>query len=51
MELMAVGVAVGVGVVAVEVAEAVVEMTPLDFVVIENRLDLVSEIEQQKHKN
>lgn len=48
MELMAVGVVV---VAAVEVAEAVVEMTPLDFVVVEKRLDLVSEIEQQKHKN
>lgn len=49
MELMAAEVVEVVAV--VEVAEAVVEMKPLDFVVIENRLDLVSEIEQQKHKN
>lgn len=49
MELMAAEVVEVVAV--VEVAEAVVEMTPLDFVVIENRLDLVSEIEQQKHTN
>lgn len=49
VELMAAEVVEVVAV--VEVAEAVVEMKPLDFVVIENRLDLVSEIEQQKHKN